>query len=56
MMLDNNKIFFLPIISDNLPAGRLTRIPGIVDADATKPSKGSGVPIDLAKGLRTGFF
>ena len=56
MMLDNSKIFFLPIMSDNLPAGRLTMIPGIVEAAATKPSSGSGVSIDLAKGSRTGFF
>jgi len=56
MMLDNSKTFFLPIISDNEPAGRLARIPGIVDAAATKPSKYSGVPMNLAKGFRTGFF
>ena len=58
MILDINKTFLLPTLSDNLPAGRLTRIPGIVDAAATKPNNGSlsGIPIDLAKGFRTGFF
>ena len=55
-MLDNNKTFFLPIMSDNEPAGRLTRIPGIVDAAATKPSRWSGVPTNVAKGFSTGFF
>lgn len=56
MMLDNSKTSFLPIMSDSEPAGRLTRIPGIVDAAATKPSRYSGVPMNLAKGFRTGFF
>ncbi len=55
-MLDDSRIFFLPIMSDNLPAGRLTRIPGIVDAAAIKPRNGSGIPMNLAKGFRTGFF
>jgi hypothetical protein len=31
-------------------------MPGMVDADATMPSKSVGVPRLVANGLRTGFF
>jgi hypothetical protein len=31
-------------------------MPGIVDAEATMPSKSSGVPRLVANGFRTGFF
>ena len=31
-------------------------MPGMVDAEATIPSKSSGVPMLVAKGFRTGFF
>ena len=31
-------------------------MPGMVDAEATMPSKSLGVPMLVAKGFRTGFF
>ena len=44
-------------MSEREAAGRLTRIPGIVDAEATKPPLQSvGAPRLDAKGFRTGFF
>jgi hypothetical protein len=43
-------------MSESEAAGRLTKIPGIVDADATTPSKSSGVPKLEAKGFSTGFL
>jgi hypothetical protein len=43
-------------MSEREAAGRLIRMPGIVDAEATMPSKLSGVPKLVAKGLSTGFF
>jgi hypothetical protein len=43
-------------MSESDAAGKLIRIPGIVDAEATMPNKSSGVPKVVAKGLRTGFF
>ena len=46
----------LPKMSDSDAAGRLMRMPGIVDAEATMPSKSSGVPRLVANGFRTGFF
>lgn len=55
-MLDANKTFLLPKISERVPAGRLIKIPGIVEAAATKPSRCSGVWRLSAKGFRTGFF
>ena len=55
-MLDANKTFLLPKMSERAPAGRLIKIPGIVEAAATKPSKCSGVLRLSAKGFKTGFF
>jgi hypothetical protein len=46
----------LPKISEREAAGRLMRMPGMVDAAATMPSKSSGVPRLVAKGLSTGFL
>jgi hypothetical protein len=46
----------LPKTSESEAAGRLIRMPGMVDADATMPSKLSGVPKLVAKGFNTGFF
>jgi len=42
--------------SDNDAAGKLTSIPGIVEAAAMKPIKSMGVPRLVAKGFRTGFL
>jgi len=55
-MLEITNIFLLPRISERVPAGRLISIPGIVDADATKPINGSGVSRLFAKGFNTGFL
>jgi hypothetical protein len=43
-------------MSESEAAGKLIRIPGIVDADATIPSRSSGVPKLVANGLSTGFL
>jgi hypothetical protein len=43
-------------MSEREPAGKLTSIPGIVEAAATNPSRESGVPRACAKGFSTGFF
>jgi len=43
-------------MSEREAAGKLMRMPGIVEAEATIPSKSSGVPKLVAKGLRTGFL
>lgn len=43
-------------MSERVPAGRLIKIPGIVEAAATKPSKCPGVLRLSAKGFKTGFF
>ena len=43
-------------MSESEAAGRLTRIPGIVDAAATMPVKLVGVPRLIAKGFSTGFL
>jgi len=44
-------------MSESEAAGRLTKIPGIVEAEATKPvQKPLGVPRLDANGLRTGLF
>lgn len=43
-------------MSDNEAAGRLIRMPGMVEAEAIMPSKSSGVPRLVAKGFSTGFF
>jgi hypothetical protein len=55
-MLEARRTFFLPRTSDNEPAGRLIRTPGMVEAAATNPIKASGVPRLSAKGFRTGFL
>ena len=46
----------LPKTSESEAAGRLTSMPGMVDAEATMPSKLSGVPRLVAKGFNTGFL
>ena len=56
MNVDTNNIFRLPKMSEREAAGRLTSIPGIVEAEATKPISSEGVPRLVAKGFRTGFF
>ena len=43
-------------MSERDAAGRLMRIPGIVDADATIPNRSDGVPRVVANGLRTGLL
>lgn len=43
-------------MSESDAAGRLISMPGMVDADATIPSKLSGVPTLVAKGFNTGFL
>lgn len=44
------------MISESDAAGKLTRIPGIVEAEATIPNNSGGVPKLVANGLSTGFF
>ena len=46
----------LPNTSDREATGRLIMMPGIVEADATIPSRLFGVPKLVAKGLSTGFL
>ena len=43
-------------MSESEAAGKLIRIPGIVETAATKPSRSVGVPMLVAKGLSTGLF
>jgi len=43
-------------MSESDAAGRLIKMPGMVDAEATTPSKSSGVSKLEAKGFNTGFF
>ena len=43
-------------MSESEAAGKLIRMPGIVEAEATIPNRSLGVPKLVAKGLRTGFF
>jgi hypothetical protein len=44
-------------MSERDAAGKLISIPGIVDAEATRPiQKPSGVPKLVAKGFKTGFL
>jgi hypothetical protein len=43
-------------MSESDAAGRLISMPGMVEADATMPSRSLGVPMLFAKGLRTGFL
>lgn len=54
---DISKTLLLPKMSEREAAGRLIKIPGIVEAEATKPIQNpSGVSRWVAKGFRTGFF
>ena len=41
---------------ENDAAGKLIRMPGMVEMEATKPTKASGVPRLAAKGFKTGFL
>ena len=43
-------------MSDREANGKLIRIPGIVEVEATKPIKLKGVPRLVAKGFKTGFL
>lgn len=43
-------------MSEREAAGKLTRIPGIVEAAATTPTQSAGVPRLSEKGFRTGLF
>jgi hypothetical protein len=43
-------------MSEREAAGKLMRIPGMVDAEATMPSRSFGVSRLVAKGLSTGFL
>ena len=54
--MENNNTFRLPKMSESDAAGKLTRMPGIVEMEATKPTKASGVPRLVAKGFKTGFL
>ncbi len=44
------------MMSESDAAGKLIRMPGIVEAEATIPSNSGGVPKLVAKGFSTGFF
>jgi len=51
-----NMTLFLPTRSESEPAGRLIRIPGMVDAEAIRPKEAPSAPkLSDSKG-RTGFF
>lgn len=43
-------------MSESEAAGKLTRIPGIVDAEATTPVQSAGVPRLSEKGFKTGLL
>lgn len=43
-------------MSESEAAGKLTKIPGIVDAAGTKPTQYVGVPRYSEKGFKTGFL
>lgn len=43
-------------MSESDAAGKLTRIPGIVDAEATTPVQSVGVPRLSEKGFKTGLL
>lgn len=51
-----NKNFFLPKMSESEAAGKLIKMPGIVEAEAMKPSSSVGVPRYEAKGFKTGLL
>ena len=53
---DINKNLLLPKMSDNEAAGKLIKIPGMVDAEETKPLHQSGVPRLAEKGFNAGLF
>jgi len=51
-----NMTLFLPTRSESEPAGRLTKMPGMVDAEAIRPNEKPSAPrLEDNKG-RTGFF
>jgi hypothetical protein len=50
---DISKNLFLPRTSESEAAGRLTRIPGIVEAATSRPLQASGVPRLVERGFRT---
>ena len=56
MNVETSRIFRLPKMSEREAAGKLTSIPGMVEAEATNPIKLEGVPRLVAKGFRTGFL
>jgi len=43
-------------MSESEAAGKLIKMPGIVEAEAMKPSSSVGVPRCEAKGFKTGFL
>jgi hypothetical protein len=43
-------------MSESEAAGKLTKIPGIVDAEEMKPLHSVGVPRAVEKGFRTGLL
>ena len=45
-----------PIMSDSMPAGRLTMIPTTVDAAAIKPTVETGTPIERMNKGKAGFL
>ena len=49
-------IFLLPNTSESEAAGKLTIMPGMVDAAAMTPVKSAGVPRLNANGFSTGSF
>ena len=53
---ESNRTFRLPIRSESDAAGKLIKIPGMVEAEATRPSRSGGVPSFVANGFRTGLF
>lgn len=56
MMPEIRRNFRLPKTSERDAAGKLTNIPGIVEAEATKPVQAAGVSRNDAKSFRTGFL
>ncbi len=56
MKAENIRTFRLPIISESDAAGRLMRIPGMVEAEATMPKRSGGVPSVVANGFKTGLL
>ncbi len=56
MNVETSRTFRLPKMSDREAAGKLMRIPGMVEAEATTPMRPVGTPRLVAKGFRTGFF